>query len=147
MQRKRAIAQGLLLTGLLLAIPCLYGQETSKSQFVLVNLHAKKPVPNQHLVIFVGSTVRQARGHSRRINLETNADGIVSLAVPPGVLWFQAWHEVTKPCQKELRGDEVMYGNVLFDEGILVMDTCGAGLERLQPYLPNPPSVVHFPQN
>jgi hypothetical protein len=150
MQRETVIARTLLLTGLLLAVTCLHAQSNrqepaSISEFVLVNLHARKPVPNQHLIIFVGSTVVQARGHSRRIDLQTNADGIVSLVVPSGVLWFQAWREVTKPCQKELRDNEVWHGNVLFDEGIIVMDTCGAGLERLQPYFPNLPSVVHVP--
>jgi len=140
----------LLLTGLLLAIMWPHAQSktqepASTSELVLVNLHSRKPVPNQNLVIFVGSTVTQVRGHSRRMDLKTDADGVVSLTVPSGVLWFQAWREVTKPCQKELRGNEVWHGNVLFDEGIIVMDTCGAGLERLQPYLPKLRSVVPVP--
>jgi hypothetical protein len=138
MLRKRAKARTLLMIWLLLAISCLYAQTKGQggvheSKFVLVNLHARKPVPNQHLIVFMGSTVRQAREHSRRIDLDTDSDGIVSVALPPDVSWFQAWHELKKPCQKELRGNEVFHGSVLFDEGIIVMDTCDAGLERLQP--------------
>jgi hypothetical protein len=64
---------------------------------------------------------KQARGHSRQIDLETHADGVMSIAVPSGVLWFKAWRKVTKPCQKELRENDVWHGNVLFDEGIIVM--------------------------
>jgi hypothetical protein len=118
-----------------------------KDQFVLVRLKDRKPVPNQHLVIFVGATVQEARSHSIRIEADTDSNGVAALLLGPKMLWFQLWHEVGKTCPhgQGLDKDVVLHSSVLFDEGALVSGTCGAGLERLQPYLPNPPRVVHVP--
>lgn len=97
-----------------------------------------------HLVVFVGATVEEVRRRSIRIELETNANGVTTLSVGPHMLMFQVWHKEGEPCPKG-PGEAVFDSSVVFDEGPLVSDTCGPGLERLQPYFPYPPPAVHVP--
>ena len=116
-----------------------------KDRFILVRLPDRNPLPNQHLVIFCGVTATGARSHSERIDADTDARGVVTLLLNPNMRWFQVWHEVGKACPGGAGSDAVFHSSVLFDEGALVLDTCGPTLERLQPYSLNPPQVVHVP--
>lgn len=119
------------------------GQKPNRQvQFVLVRLKDHKPQAKQHLLVFVGTTVEEVRRHSTRIELETGSNGVTTLSVGPHMLWFQVWHEEGKPCPNG-PGEAVFHLSVVFDEGPLVSDTCGPSLERLQPYFPYPPPVVH----
>ena len=130
------------------AFICIDAQQVDKpkpEQFVLVNLKERRPLPNRHLVIFVGESVKEARSHTNRIEGDTDARGVVTLSIGVKMRWFQVWHEVGKPCPGGAGERAVYHSSVLFDEGALVLDTCGPTLERLQPYLPNPPSVVPVP--
>jgi hypothetical protein len=113
-------------------------------KLILIGFKHRKPLANQHLVVFEGATVEQARGHSIRFNLETDANGVTTLSIAPHMLWFQAWHEVSKFCP-ESPPEMVYNSSVLFDEGIMVSDSCDSGWERLQPYSPNPRPVVRVP--
>ena len=116
-----------------------------KDKFVLVRLPDRNPLPNRHLVIFCGVTEADARNHSERIEADTDARGVVALLLNPEMRWFQVWHEVGKACPGGAGSHAVYHSNVLFDEGALVLDTCGSTLERLQPYSLLPPRVVHVP--
>jgi hypothetical protein len=106
-----------------------------KDQFVLVRLKDRKPLANRHLVIFVGTTVKDARKHLTRMDADTNSQGVVTLQFDPKMRWFQVWHDVGKSCAGGIRADDVFHSSVVFDEGPLVSDTCGQELERLQPYI------------
>ena len=119
--------------------------QAKKEQFVLVKLEGRKPLPNRHLVIFVGESDQEARSHANRIETDTNARGVVTLSFNSKMRWFQVWHQVGKPCSGGAGEHAVYHSSVLFDEGALVLDPCGPTLERLQPYFPHPPSVVQVP--
>ena len=110
-------------------------------RFVLVRLKDHKPLANQHLVVFMGATVKEARRHSIRAELETDSNGVTTLSIGPRTAWFQVWHEEGKPCPGGIPSRDVFHSSVMFDEGALVSDTCGQGLERLQPYLQVIPPV------
>ena len=115
-------------------------------QFVLVRLKDRKPLANQHLVVFMGATVKEARRHSIRAELETDSNGFTTLSIGPHISWFQVWHEEGKLCSGGIPSRDVFHSSVLFDEGAIVSDTCGQGLERLQPNVQLTPPV-HVPSN
>ncbi len=115
-------------------------------KFALVRLSDHTPVANQHLLVFAGVTVRQARKHTIRINVETDAKGITSLVLDARLVWFQVWIDGPKTCPGSIPARDVFHRGVLMDEGALLSNTCGQGLERLQPYFEmSPPTVVHVP--
>jgi hypothetical protein len=120
-------------------------EPVKKEEFVLVKLPGRKPIPNQHLVIFSGVTPADTRKHSERIEADTDSRGVVALPLKTKMRWFQVWHQVDKACPGGAGSEMVFHSSVLFDEGALVLDTCGPTLERLQPYFPFPSSVVHVP--
>jgi hypothetical protein len=122
-------------------------QQSGQSQdrqvrFVLVRLKDRKPLANQHLVVFMGATVKEARRHSIRAELETDSSGFTTLSIGPHILWFQVWHEEGKRCPGGIPSRELFHSSVMFDEGALVSDTCGQGLERFQPYFELTPPVL-----
>jgi hypothetical protein len=104
-------------------------------RFVLVRLKDHKALANQHLLVFMGATVKEARRHSIRVELETDSNGVTTLSIGPHISWFQVWHEEGKLCPGGIPGRDVFHSSVMFDEGALVSDTCGPGLERLQPVI------------
>jgi hypothetical protein len=107
----------------------------ASERFVLVRLADRKPVANQHLVIFMGATVKEARKHPIRLEVDTDSDGIIAPKIGPKIRWFQVWHKEGESCSGGTPARDVFHSSVLFDEGALVSDTCGSGLERLQPYI------------
>ena len=107
----------------------------ASERFVLVRLADRKPVANQHLVIFMGATVKEARRHSIRLEVDTDSNGIIMPKLGPKIRWFQVWHKEGESCSGGIPARDVFHSSVLFDEGALVSDTCGAGLERLEPYI------------
>ena len=115
--------------------------QDSQMRFVLVRLKDHKPLANRHLMVFMGATVKEARRHSNRIDLETDSNGVATLSIGPHVAWFQVWHEEGKLCPGGIPSRDVFHSSVMFDEGALVSDTCGSGLERLQPYIQLRPPV------
>lgn len=119
--------------------------QEQKEQFVLVKLEGRKPLPNRHLVLFLGESDQEARSHANRIEADTDSRGVLTLSFSSKMRWFQVWHHVGKTCPGGAGEHAVYHSSVLFDEGALVLDTCGPTLERLQPYFPHPPSAVHFP--
>jgi hypothetical protein len=119
--------------------------QAKKDQCVLVKLKGRKPLPNRHLVIFIGESDQEARSHGNRIEADTDERGVVTLSFDSHIRWFQVWHQVGKPCPTGAGEHAVYHSSVLFDEGALVLDTCGPTLERLQPYFPDRPSVLHVP--
>jgi hypothetical protein len=123
-----------------------YAQQGGQPQdrqvrFVLVRLKDGKPLPSQHLLVFMGANVKEARRHSIRVELETDPNGVATLSIGPHTAWFQVWHEEGKLCPGGIPSRDVFHSSVMFDEGALVSDTCGAGLERLQPYFQLIPPV------
>jgi hypothetical protein len=110
-------------------------------RFILVRLKDHKPLGNQHLLVFMGTSVKEARRHSIRVQLETDSNGITTLSIGPHISWFQVWHEEGKLCPGGIPSRVVFHSSVMFDEGALVSDTCDQGLERLQPYLELLPPV------
>jgi hypothetical protein len=117
---------------------------TRQVKLILIGFKHRKPLANQHLVVFEGTTDKEARAHSIRFNLATDASGVTTLPTPPHMVWFQVWHEVGKFCP-ETPPKMVSHSNVLFDEGVIVSDSCESGWERLQPYNPNPLPIVRIP--
>ena len=113
-----------------------------QERFVLVRLKDHKPLANQHLVVFMGATVKEARRHSIRVELETDSNGVITLSIGPHISWFQVWHEEGKFCPGGIPSRDVFHSSVMFDEGALVSDTCGPGLEKLQPGVQLTPSVL-----
>jgi hypothetical protein len=114
---------------------------TRQAKFILIGFKQRKPLANHHLVVFEGATVEEARAHSVRFDLETDANGVTTLPIPPHMVWFQIWHEVGKFCP-ETPPEVVSHAKVLFDEGVIVSDSCDSGWERLQPYLLDPPKAI-----
>ena len=110
-------------------------------RFVLVRLKDRKPLANQHLSVFMGATVKEARRHSIRVELETDSNGVATFSIGPHISWFQVWHEEGKLCPGGVPSRDVFHSSVMFDEGALVSDTCGPGLERFQPYFQLTPPV------
>jgi hypothetical protein len=113
-------------------------------RFVLVRLADRKPVANQHLVIFMGATVKETRRHSIRLEFDTDSNGVIAPKIGPKIRWFQVWRKEGEPCPGGIPARDVFHSSVLFDEGALVSDTCGSGLERLQPYITIRP-IVNVP--
>ena len=113
----------------------------ASERFVLVRLADRKPVANQHLVIFMGATVNETRRHSIRLEVDTDSNGIIAPKLGPKTRWFQVWHKEGRSCPGGIPTRDVFHSSVLFDEGVLVSDTCGSGLERLQPYITLRPMV------
>jgi alkylated DNA nucleotide flippase Atl1 len=116
-------------------------------RFVLVRLKDSMPLANQRLVVFMGATVKEARRHSIRVDLKTDSSGVTTLSIGPHISWFQVWHEEGKLCPGGIPSRDVFHSSVLFDEGALVSDTCGRGLERLQPYFLQVIPPVYAPLN
>jgi hypothetical protein len=115
--------------------------QDNQERFVLVRLKDRKPLANQHLVVFMGPSVKEVRRHSIRVELETDSNGLATLSIGPHIAWFQVWHVEGKLCPGGIPSRDVFHSSVMFDEGALVSDTCGAGLERLQPYIQLKPPV------
>lgn len=130
------------LLSLLLSVGSATQAQDRQVQFSLVNLHNHTPVANQHLIVFTGATVREARKHSIQINIETDSKGLTSLKLGPRMVWFQVWLDGPKSCPGSIPSRDVFHRGVLLDEGALVSNTCGAGLERLQPYFAMAPPIV-----
>jgi hypothetical protein len=127
---------------LLLALESALWAQDRKVQFALVNLSDHSPVPNQRLLVFAGTTVRQTRKHPIQINIETDSTGLTSLALDSRMVWFQVWLDGPKSCPGGIPARDVFHRGVLLDEGVLVSNTCGQGFERLQPYFEMIPPIV-----
>lgn len=145
------LVRNILFIGILTSTPGLAvaqqppNESVHKDKFVPVRLPDRNPLPNRHLVIFCGVTETDARNHTERIEADTDARGVVALLLSPEMRWFQVWHHVGKACPGGAGSEAVYHSNVLFDEGALVLDTCGPTLERLQPYSLRLPRVIHVP--
>jgi hypothetical protein len=125
-----------------IALPQEGEQAPEASQrFVLVRLADRKPVANQHLVIFMGTTVKETRRRSVRLEIDTDSSGVIAPKIGPNIRWFQVWHKEGKSCPGGIPARDVFHSSVLFDEGALVSDTCGSSLERLQPFITIRPIV------
>jgi hypothetical protein len=141
----------LIICFVMAAFVCVKAQppdEAQTNQFVLMKLKGRKgrePLPNRHLVIFVGETDQEARSHANRVEADTDARGVVTLSFNSKMRWFQVWHQVGRPCPGGAGEHAVFHSSVMFDEGAHVLDTCGPSLERLQPYFPYPPPVDRSP--
>ena len=115
-----------------------------QARFVLVRLSDHKRLASQHLVVFMGATVKEARRHLIRVEIETDSDVVTTFSIGPHIEWFQVWHKEGKLCPGGIPSRDVFHSSVMFDEGALVSDTCGPGLEGLQSYsLLIPPFEVH----
>ena len=110
--------------------------------FVLVNLNEHKPIPYQHLLLYAGATPEQVRRHLAPVKLVTDAQGRTSLKLDPGMHWFQIWADGYSGCSKPPDLTRVSHSSVLFDEEIIVSNTCSPALMRLAPDDPILPPVV-----
>jgi hypothetical protein len=134
MSASKIFLRSSVLLSLLLSVGSAIQAQDRQVQFSLVNLHNHTPVANQHLTVFTGATVREARKHSIQINIQTDSKGLTSLKLGPRMVWFQVWLDGPKSCPGSIPSRDVFHRGVLLDEGALVSNTCGIGLERLQPY-------------
>jgi hypothetical protein len=128
---------------LLLAIGSIrLSAQVKQVRFVLVNLSEHKPVPNQRLLLYTGSTPQQVRRHLALIRLMTDSRGGTSFEWNPKMHWFQVWIDGSSKCLAPPDRRMVFHSSVLFDEGIVVSNTCTPALERLAPDVPILPIVV-----
>jgi hypothetical protein len=131
----------LIITGSLLGANIATAQEKPKA-FVLLTLKDHKPVPNQRVRILMGATEDQIRQNPIQINLVTDQAGRTLLTPAPKMRWFQAWVDGPGPCPHNSYRDLISHIGVLFDEGIVLSNTCGSNIERLQPYETSIPEVI-----
>jgi hypothetical protein len=113
--------------------------------FILIDLRLHKAVPLEHLLLYVGKTPEQVRHRQTPIKLTTDTEGRTSFLWNPNLHWFQLWLNETSDCPHPLSSKMVFDSSVVFDEGIVVANTCLPTVQRLQPDVhplhPLPPVV------
>lgn len=137
---KRSV--NLLAVPLLLAASgtLLAGQAQQRSM-VLVNLNEHRFVPDQHLLFFSGATPRRVRRHVTPQKLVTDSQGRTSFTWSPRMHYFQVLIDAPSACADRTYANFVYHSSVLFDQGIVVNNSCPPALERLMPDDPIPPIV------
>jgi hypothetical protein len=76
------------------------------------------------------------------MKLVTDAQGRTSVELKPGMQWFQIWVDGYSGCIKPPDRIMVSDSSVLFDEGVIVSNTCSPALLRLAPDYLVTPTVV-----
>jgi hypothetical protein len=107
--------------------------QTREEPFILVNLNEHKPVPNLHLLFYAGHTPGQVRKRLAPMKLLTDSHGRTSVSLKPGMRWFQIWVDGSYGCSTPPDRKMVSHSSVLFDEGVIVTNTCSPALLRLAP--------------
>jgi hypothetical protein len=106
-----------------------------ETEIVVQVLNGKngKPIANEHLVIFTGTSEEDVRQHKNQAEARTDAKGIALLSVDAHkTSYIQVWVDWHVLCQKAPNGHSYSVGDIL-KGGLSTTNNCGPIKQPLEP--------------
>ena len=85
-----------------------------------------KPIPSQRLLVFVGNSSEEARGHAEHTELTTDKDGVGMLTLHPSETgWIQVWADGRVLCYQDPNQASFSVDKIV-STGFVTANDCGA---------------------
>ncbi len=98
-----------------------------------------KPIPNQRLLVFIGTSSEAAKSHAEHTDLTTDKDGRGTLRLYPNqTQWIQVWTDGRVLCYSDPNQNSLSV-NAIMSTGFVTANTCGGVMKD-----PTPGHLVVF---
>jgi hypothetical protein len=85
-----------------------------------------KPLANQHLLVFTGTSSNAVKSHAEHTGLTTDKDGVGTLTIYPAeTQWIQVWADGRVLCQPEPNQSSFSVATIM-SKGLATPNTCSA---------------------
>jgi hypothetical protein len=126
------------LGGLLLFGPVLGAQNAGMPRTIDIAVHALdgrngKPLANQHLLVFVGSSGAAAKSHAEHTDLTTDKNGLGTLTIyPQETQWIQVWADGRILCYPDPNQSSFSVTTIM-SNGVVTPNTCSEVMREPTP--------------
>jgi hypothetical protein len=103
-------------------------QEMSKTieiQLQALDGRNGKPLQNQRLLVFTGSSVNDLKSHATHLSLTTDKEGLGTLTINGETRWIQVWTDGRILCQADPNQGTFSVATIL-SEGLVAPNNCSS---------------------
>jgi hypothetical protein len=93
----------------------------------------RKPLANQHLLVFTGVSSDGVKSHAEHTGLTTDKDGLGTLTIYPSeTQWIQVWADGRVLCQQDPNQNSFSVATIM-SKGLATPNTCSALIREPTP--------------